>query len=116
MQIQIKRVYETEDSGDGLRVLVDRLWPRGLRKCDAAIDVWAIDLAPSTELRRWFAHREDRFDEFATRYRQELEQARDHADAILIAAKGDVVTLLYAARNPACNHAIVLREWLITTL
>lgn len=118
MEIHIKRVYEPVSPDDGLRVLVDRLWPRGLRKCDAAIDVRATGLAPSNELRRWFDHKEDRFEEFATCYRRELEQARRHAHAILSAGKanGNVMTLLYAARSHSCNHAIVLRDWLVTHL
>ena len=77
MQFQIKRVYERPAPTDGVRVLVDRLWPRGLTKRDAAVDVWAKELAPSDDLRRWFTHKDERFEEFTRRYRRELASATE---------------------------------------
>ena len=109
-KIEIKRVYDKPSRTDGTRILVDRLWPRGLKREDAALDHWAKDLAPSSELRKWFDHKPERFEEFARRYRSELK----HNPAIETArayAKGHM-TLLYAARDPACNHAVVLADYL----
>ena len=112
MEIRIKRVYDPSNADDGLRVLVDRLWPRGVKKADAAVDVWAKDLAPSTELRQWFNHDEDRFEEFAHRYRAELDSDELSLEPVMAATDHGVVTLLYAARNPTCNHALILQSWL----
>jgi len=111
-QLHIKRVYDPPAAGDGQRILVDRLWPRGVSKEAAALDEWFKDIAPSPELRKWFGHQPERFAAFSERYRAELaanEEAVDHVKALL--AKGDV-TLLYAAHDPACNHALVLAEFL----
>jgi uncharacterized protein YeaO (DUF488 family) len=110
-RIEIKRVYEKPSRTDGVRILVDRLWPRGLKKEDAALDHWAKDLAPSSELRKWFDHKPKRFEEFARRYRDELK----HNPAVETAhsyAKHGHVTLLYAAHDPACNQAVVLADYL----
>lgn len=111
--IAIKRIYEDPSSADGARILVDRLWPRGLRREDAGIDLWAGDLAPSPELRRWFDHDPERFEEFRERYLEEL-RARPAEDlaAVRSAIAAGPVTLLYAARDPRCNHARVLAEHL----
>jgi uncharacterized protein YeaO (DUF488 family) len=114
-EILIKRVYEAADDSDGCRILVDRLWPRGLSKGKAAIDEWCKDVTPSAELRKWFGHMEERFAEFASRYTDELNgnpyspEFVGHCSELL---RSGNVTLLYAAKNPACNHALVLREWL----
>ncbi|WP_070987727.1 DUF488 domain-containing protein [Halofilum ochraceum] len=112
MTIHIRRIYEPVSSEDGTRVLVDRVWPRGVRKADAGLDLWAKDVTPSTELRKWFGHDPARFDDFAVAYRNELD-ARPEAVAELVelAREGDL-TLLYAARDPDCNHARVLAEYL----
>ena len=112
MQVHIKRVYDKPAPTDGLRVLVDRLWPRGLTKKDAAINVWAKDLAPSSELRTWFDHRDERFEEFTRRYRLELDSAKAEIDELMNVASGGAVTLLYAAKNKTSNHAIVLQKLL----
>ena len=112
MQIRIKRVYDAPTRSDGLRVLVDRLWPRGLKKEDAAIDIWAKNLAPSTELREWFGHDEDRFDEFARRYRLELQKKEGEVRELILSADGKTTTLTYGAKNTNCNNAVVLQEWL----
>jgi uncharacterized protein YeaO (DUF488 family) len=109
--IEIKRVYEPRSRGDGERILVDRLWPRGLRKTDAAIDLWKKDIAPTPSLRTWFGHRADRFDVFKRRYREELKS--NPAVTEILEAIGDrKATLLYAARDTAVNHAAVLAEFL----
>jgi len=110
--VKVKRVYEGREDGDGRLVLVDRLWPRALRKHDAAVDVWLRDVAPSVELRRWYGHDPARFGEFTERYRAELEDA-SHAPALAqlreLAAAGPV-TLLTATRDLARSQATVLAE------
>jgi uncharacterized protein YeaO (DUF488 family) len=111
LMIRIKRVYEDAGEGDGRRILVDRLWPRGLAKADAAIDLWAKDVAPSTELRTWFSHRPDRFDEFKSRYLDELRSNPAAAELRRQIAR-KTTTLLYAAKDPVHNHAVVLAELL----
>lgn len=113
MDIRLKRAYEPPARGDGARILVDRLWPRGMKKETLALDLWLKDIAPSAALRKWFDHRAERFDEFAKRYRRELE-ANDATVAELQPwlRKGRV-TLLYGARDPEHNQAVVLREWLL---
>ncbi len=111
MHIEIKRIYDDPSPEDGTRVLVDRLWPRGISKQRAAIDLWAKDLAPSTELRRSFGHEMSRFDAFARDYRKELRANATAVDAFL--KRIDLrrrLTLLYGARDPKLNHAIVLRS------
>lgn len=109
MQIRIKRVYDRPTPADGRRVLVDRLWPRGLRKEDAAIDVWARELAPSSGLRKWFNHEDKRFSGFAHRYNLELDSAREEIDKLLASIGSSTATLLFAAKNIRSNHAIVLK-------
>ncbi|MEO1237503.1 MAG: DUF488 family protein [Planctomycetota bacterium] len=110
---RIKRVYEPASDDDGVRVLVDRLWPRGVKKDAGRWSAWWKELAPSAELRRWFGHNPERFDAFARRYRAELDAAAEAAGRRL-AEVGDapVVTLLYSARDEAHNQAVVLRGWL----
>jgi uncharacterized protein YeaO (DUF488 family) len=109
--IGIKRIYEPRSRNDGERILVDRLWPRGLRKTDAAIDLWKKDIAPTPSLRTWFGHRADRFSVFKRRYREELKS--NPAVAELLEAIGDrKATLLYAARDISINHAVILAEFL----
>jgi uncharacterized protein YeaO (DUF488 family) len=111
-QIELKRVYEPASRGDGTRILVDRLWPRGLRKEDAAIDHWLKDLAPSTALRKWFGHDVGRWAEFRKRYRAELaEHPEALAELRSLALKGPI-TLLFAAHDEVHNNAVVLRELL----
>lgn len=114
-QLCSKRVYLPPEAEDGCRVLVDRLWPRGLSRAKAQLDQWQKDLAPSSALRTWFGHRAERFDEFALAYRNELEHnplASDFAGACRELLRQRNVTLLYAARNAGCNHALVLQAWL----
>jgi uncharacterized protein YeaO (DUF488 family) len=109
--IVTKRAYDPPSSKDGIRILVDRLWPRGLRKDAAAFDFWVKDLAPTTSLRQWFDHRPERFAEFKRRYRGELESNPAVAD-VLRRIGNAKVSLLYAAKDPAINHAVVLAEFL----
>jgi uncharacterized protein YeaO (DUF488 family) len=109
MTFQIKRVYEPAESSDGIRVLVDRLWPRGVQKSRAHLDYWMKEVAPSPRLRLWFGHRPERFAEFRKRYVAELAGNPDLA-ALRKLGKGGVTTLLYGARDPEVNHAVVLQS------
>lgn len=108
----IKRIYEEPATQDGYRVLVDRLWPRGVSKERAALDKWLKDVAPSPELRAWFGHRPERFKEFSARYETELESNPAVKELQSIIRDNKNVTLLYAAHDPAVNHAAVLLAYL----
>lgn len=107
MTFQIKRVYEPASAVDGTRVLVDRLWPRGLKKDDAHLSSWLKDIAPSPPLRLWFAHQPERFTEFRRRYTAELRK-NPVLPGLRKLGRGQQVTLLYGARDPEINHATVL--------
>jgi uncharacterized protein YeaO (DUF488 family) len=108
--VQVKRAYEPPAEDDGTRVLVDRLWPRGLTKEKARIDWWAKDLAPSTALRQWFHHDETQWDLFVARYRAELKAAADSLARLRDLARTGPVTLVYASKNEDRNNATVLRD------
>jgi uncharacterized protein YeaO (DUF488 family) len=108
--INIKRVYDDKSQDDGYRVFIDRLWPRGVKKEDAHFDEWLKDLAPSTELRKWFDHDPDRFDEFRKRYKKELQEHKDDLDKLRKRAKTEKITLLYAAKDREMNNAVVVKE------
>ena len=110
--VQIKRVYDERSPSDGYRVLVDRLWPRGIRKEDAAIDDWLRDLAPSTELRKWFGHDPDRWREFRKRYRAELRRRTATLKALRQRAAHQRVTLIYSASDTRLNQAAVIKEFI----
>ena len=110
--IRIRRAYEPAARGDGRRLLVERLWPRGMRKEALRLDAWVKDVAPSTELRKWFSHRVDRWTEFQRRYRRELSAHRDAWSPILEASRRGPVTLVYSAHDPEHNAAVVLRDYL----
>lgn len=116
MGIAIKRVYEAPAEGDGYRVLIDRLWPRGLTKEAVAMDVWAKELAPSTELRKWFGHDPALWDEFRQRYAVELTESASVWQALARRSAQEPVTLLYGARDEAHNDAVALKalmeQWL----
>ena len=112
MTIKIKRVYERPDSQDGVRILVDRLWPRGLSKKNAHIDLWLKDIAPSTALRQWFGHEPDKWRRFQGRYKTELRNNADLVNIVAEKAKTGTVTLLYAARDEKHNDALVLKHFL----
>ena len=111
--LHLRRVYEPATPADGVRVLVDRLWPRGLSKADAAVDRWMKELAPSTELRQWFGHDPDRWPEFRRRYTKELRQHGSELERIRELAAERSVTLLFGARDEEHNDAVVLREVLL---
>ncbi len=111
--IRIKRSYEPPARGDGRRVLVERLWPRGMKKAALAADAWMKDVAPSTELRKWFDHRVERWPEFRRRYRHELNANPDGWKPLLDAVDRGSVTLLYSARDTLHNGAVVLAEDLV---
>jgi len=112
--IRVKRIYESPrpEPGDGKRVLVDRLWPRGLKKDEVVVDEWMKDLAPSAPLRRWFAHDPGKWQEFKERYRQELEEKADLVEHIRSEAKRGDLTILYSARDIDHNNAVALKEFL----
>lgn len=107
-----KRIYQEPSEDDGYRVLVDRLWPRGVSKEKAQLDEWCKKIAPSTELRKWFDHEPERFEEFTNRYKGELTEKEDLVDHFLEIASEQPVTLLYAAKDEEHNHAIILKEFL----
>ncbi|WP_018233915.1 DUF488 domain-containing protein [Thioalkalivibrio thiocyanodenitrificans] len=109
-RISLRRVHAEPQAEDGLRVLVDRLWPRGLRKADAAVDLWLREIAPSHELRRWFGHDPARWTEFRARYRDELAGRPDRLRELMAHCRRGPVTLLYAARDGDRNNAVVLLE------
>ena len=111
-EIRLKRAYEKPAPDDGLRVLVERLWPRGLSKEQAAVDLWMKDVAPSPELRRWFNHDPARWDEFQRRYRAELRQKKDVVEELRQKCRGGTITFVYAARDEEHNGALVLKAYL----
>ena len=114
--IRIKRAYEPPSPEDGRRILIDRLWPRGVRKEEARIDEWRKELAPSDQLRKWFGHEPAKFPEFRERYRKELLRQRDSLAALAIEAERGVVTLVYAAKDSEHCNATVLKELLEESL
>jgi len=111
-RIRTKRIYESPSPDDGVRILVDRIWPRGMSKADAALDHWIKDVAPSAELRKWFGHRPERWTEFRKRYARELDSNPEGLAELRRLLKGGVVTLLYAAQDVERNNAEALREYL----
>ena len=114
-KLKCKRIYETPAETDGFRVLVDKLWPRGMKKENAEIDLWAKEITPSNELRKWFSHIPEKYDEFKKRYRQELSEnsaSRKFKDLCIEKLNDNNVTLLYAAKSEKYNHAVVLKDWL----
>ena len=112
-EVRIKRVYEPPSSHDGTRILVDRLWPRGLKKSGASIAQWMKEIAPSGELRKWFGHDPARWEEFRSRYRAELRGKPELLDELRDLAKKGPLTLVYSAHDEAHNQAVVLREALL---
>jgi uncharacterized protein YeaO (DUF488 family) len=111
--VRIKRAYEAPSAADGTRVLVDRLWPRGLKKADARLSQWMKEIAPSTELRKWFGHDPQRWAEFRRRYRAELSGKRELVGQLREVARRGPLTLVYSAHDEAHNQAVVLRETLL---
>jgi uncharacterized protein YeaO (DUF488 family) len=112
MEINLKRVYEKPTKGDGMRILVDRLWPRGLTKQKANVDLWLKEIAPSTELRKWFHHDPKKWEEFKKQYRMELKNKKEPIEVLKKQLKRGTVTLVYGAKDEEHNEAIVLKELL----
>jgi uncharacterized protein YeaO (DUF488 family) len=112
LDVEIKRIYDPAEPADGYRVLIDHIWPRGVTKDRARLDEWLRELAPSDELRQWFDHVPERFDEFRNRYRHELEGHADTIETLCERAKKGRVTIVYAARDREHNNAAVLAELL----
>ncbi|OPY65234.1 MAG: hypothetical protein A4E57_03268 [Syntrophorhabdaceae bacterium PtaU1.Bin034] len=110
--VKIKRIYEspTPSSEDGKRVLIDRLWPRGLRKDEVVVDDWIKEIAPSSQLRKWFGHDPAKWEEFKKRYRQELEGKKEIVDRLRADARRGTLTILYSAKDTEHNNAVVLKE------
>jgi uncharacterized protein YeaO (DUF488 family) len=116
VSIAVKRVYEPAAKSDGYRVLVDRVWPRGLKKEDAALDLWAKDLAPSAALRKWFGHDPARWESFRHRYAGELDSRTRFWQALAVQAERHRVTLVYGARDEEHNQAVALKMYLDTRI
>lgn len=110
--IRLKRAYEETEDSDGLRILVERLWPRGVTKDTAALDHWAKDIAPSPELRKWYGHDPDKWPEFRERYLSELRRNTDEVTALRTICAAQTVTFVYAARDEERNSAVVLKDFL----
>ena len=112
MPILVKRVYDKPEAGDGRRVLVDRLWPRGLSKEEARIDLWAKSISPSNELRRWYGHDPDKWNEFRARYFQELEANPKDVEELREMISGRKVTFLFGSKEERLNNAVALKDYL----
>lgn len=112
-RVKLKRAYETPTADDGVRVLVDRLWPRGVKKSEAAIDHWLKEIAPSTDLRKWFGHDPARWVEFRRRYMAEIEEHREELDQLRALMAEGTVTLVYSAHDEKHNDAVVIEEMLL---
>lgn len=116
-ELRIKRIYLSPEEDDGYRLLIDRLWPRGISKVKASLDEWDKTVAPSTELREWFGHKEENFPEFERKYRIELDNnpdAANFAKHVKKLLKTGNVTLLYGAKDETCNQAVVLKTWVLS--
>lgn len=116
-ELRIKRIYLSPEEDDGYRLLIDRLWPRGISKVKASLDEWEKTVAPSTELREWFGHKEENFLEFERKYRIELDNnpdAANFAQHVKKLLKTGNVTLLYGAKDETCNQAVVLKTWVLS--
>ena len=112
MSIKLKRAYEKPEKSDGFRILVERLWPRGVAKAKAKIGLWMKDIAPSTELRKWYSHNVEKWPEFKLRYKQELKANRDLVAELKNIAHEKDVTFIYAAHDEEHNSAVVLKEYI----
>jgi len=108
--LKLKRVYDPYAKADGMRVLVDRLWPRGMKKEEAGVDLWLKEIAPSDALRKWFSHEPAKWQEFKKRYRKELEDRQDMIEDLRKEAQKGTVTLLFAAKDSERNNAVALKE------
>ena len=110
--IKIKRIYESCSKSDGFRILIDRIWPRGIKKETAKIDLWLKDIAPSNELRKWFSHDRKKYEEFKLKYIKELEKNKKELSVILKLAVNNDITLLYSTKDDTFNNAVILCEYL----
>jgi uncharacterized protein YeaO (DUF488 family) len=113
LRIQMKRIYEPASAEDGARVLVDRIWPRGIKKEAAALDLWLKDIAPSTNLRKWYGHKPEKWLEFRKRYKAELTAHKSELEQLIGMVRKGAVTLLYAAHDGEHSNAEVLKEYLL---
>jgi uncharacterized protein YeaO (DUF488 family) len=111
--VRLKRAYEPASAEDGTRILIDRLWPRGVKKADAAIDQWVKEIAPSTALRKWFGHDPDRWTEFRRRYADEVHEHREAFERLRALARQGPITLIFSARDEVHNDAVALRNLLL---
>lgn len=112
--LKIKRIYDVPDANDGIRIFVDRLWARGITKERAQLNYWLKDIAPSPDLRKWFHHEPEKFNEFKKCYEEELHCKTELINEVLTLLKKNNVTLIYAAKSPTINHAIVLKDYIYT--
>jgi len=112
MAVKIKRIYEPYLPDDGYRILIDRLWPRGIKKEGAHIDIWLKEIAPSTALRKWFNHEPEKWEEFRRKYHDELNVSKAFSELTSNLRKHKTITLLYAAKEEKLNHAIVLQQFI----
>lgn len=111
--VRLKRAYEPPSPDDGTRILIDRLWPRGIRKTDAAVDEWMKEIAPSTELRKWFGHDPERWQEFRRHYQSEIRRHPDEFERLRALAQHGRITLVFSAHDEAHNDAVVLKDMLL---
>jgi uncharacterized protein YeaO (DUF488 family) len=116
VRIRVKRVYDEPSGDDGFRVLVDRLWPRGMKKGDVRVDLWLPDVAPSTALRKWFSHDPSKWEEFKRRYFVELDGKKEVIKRLVEIARKGTLTLLFSARDVEHNQAVALREYLVSLI
>ena len=116
MEIRIKRAYESPSDDDGYRILIDRLWPRGISKEKARVDFWPKELAPSTELRRWYGHDPDKWSEFKSRYFAELDDNPEMVDELLDYVRKGTVTLVYSSKEQRINNAVALKEYVESSI
>jgi uncharacterized protein YeaO (DUF488 family) len=112
MKVKVKRIYEAYENVDGFRILVDRLWPRGIKKEKAQIDTWIKEVAPSTTLRKWFGHDPEKWPDFVSRYKKELNGSTAFRDLVTLVKKHKTVTLLFSASDEALNQAVALKKFL----
>jgi uncharacterized protein YeaO (DUF488 family) len=113
VNVKLKRAYDPPAASDGTRILVDRLWPRGIKKADAAIDDWVKEIAPSTALRKWFGHDPARWEEFRSRYAVEIEEHPEQLEMLRAQARQGPITLVFSAHDEVHNDAVVLRDFLL---
>jgi len=116
VRIRVKRVYDEPSGDDGFRVLVDRLWPRGMKRENVRVDLWLPDVAPSTALRKWFSHDPSKWEEFKRRYFVELDEKKEVIKRLVEIAREGTLTLLFSARDVEHNQAVTLREYLVNLI